>query len=141
MVLGTVYQLTVNGVADLFGNAAHTTVSFTRTITIDGSFDDWQSLSPVFSGPIGTAGAADFKDIYVYSDASRYYFRVILWQDIPPGDGQFPLYADLFFDTDNDSATGYPTVGPVGSELLTESSFGYQKKNKGFNEGGINDLN
>ncbi|PYI84218.1 MAG: hypothetical protein DME26_13630, partial [Verrucomicrobia bacterium] len=141
MVLGTVYQLTVNGVADLFGNAAHTTVSFTRTITIDGSFDDWQSLSPVFSGPIGTAGAADFKDIYVYSDASRYDFRVILWQDIPPGDGQFPLYADLFFDTDNDSATGYPAVGPVGSELLTESGFGYQEKNGGFNEGGINGLN
>lgn len=141
MVLGTVYQLTVNGVTDLFGNAANTTVSFTRTITIDGSFDDWQSLSPVFSGPIGTAGAADFKDIYVYSDATRYSFRVTLWQDIPPGDGQFPSYAQMFFDTDNNSVTGHSPVGGVGSELLIESGFGYQEKNGGFNEGSINDLN
>jgi len=141
LVLGTIYQLTVNGVADLFGNAANTTVSFTRTITIDGSFDDWQGFAPIFSGPIGSAGAADFKDIYVYSDASRYYFRVTLWQDIPPGDGQFPFYVDMFFDTDNDNLTGYPAIGPVGSELLIESGFGYQEKNGAFNEGGINGLN
>lgn len=144
MVFGTVYQLTVNGVNDLFGNTAHTTVSFTRTITIDGIFDDWQSLSPVFSGPIGAAGAADFKDIYVYSDASRYCFRVTLWQDTPPGDGQFhfPVYVDMFFDTDNDNATGYPAVGPVGSELLIESGFGWQEKNGNFNDGfEINGLN
>jgi hypothetical protein len=142
LVLGTIYQLTVNGVSDLFGNIAHTTVSFSRTITIDGSFDDWQGLSPLFSGPIGSAGAADFKDIYVYSDADRYCFRVTLWQDIAPGDGQFPDYVDMFFDTDNDNTTGYPAVGPVGSEMLIESGFGYQEKNGNFNDGsGINGLN
>jgi len=142
MLFGTVYQLTVNGVTDLFGNPAHMTVSFARTITIDGSFDDWESLSPAFSGPIGSAGAADFKDIYVYGDASRYYFRVTLWQDILPVDGHFPDYVDMFFDTDNDSATGYPAVGPVGSELLIESGAGYQEKNGGFNDGsGITGLN
>jgi hypothetical protein len=129
-------------VSDLFGNIAHTTVSFARTITIDGSFDDWQGLSPVFSGPIGTAGAADFKDIYAFSDANRYCFRVTLWQDIAPADGQFPDYVDMFFDTDNDSTTGYPAVGPVGSEMLIESGFGYQEKNGNFNDGtGINGLN
>jgi uncharacterized protein (DUF1810 family) len=142
MVFGAIYQLTVNGVTDLFGNAAHTAVSFTRTITIDGSFDDWESLPPIFSGTIGNAGAADFKDIYVYSDASRYCFRVTLWQDISPSDGQFPFYVDMFFDTDNDNATGYPAVGPVGSELLIESGAGYQEKNGSFNDGfGINGLN
>jgi len=141
LVLGTVYQLSVNGVTDLFGNVAHTTDSFTRTISIDGSFDDWQSIAPAFSGPIGSAGAADFKDIYVYSDANHYYFRVVLWQDIPPADGQFPSYVDMFFDTDNDSATGFPATGPVGSEMLIESGNGFQEKNGTFNDGsGINDL-
>lgn len=138
MTLGTLYQLTVNGVTDLFGNAAHATVPFTRTITIDGSFADWQGISPVFSGPIGTAGAADFKDIYLYSDASRYCFRVTLWQDIPSGDGQFPFYVNMFFDTDNNAGSGFSAFG---SELLIQSGFSYQEKNGGFNEGPINNLN
>lgn len=138
MGLGTVYQLTVNGVTDLFGNAANSTVSFTRTIQIDGSFDDWASVAPVFSGPIGTAGAADFKDIYLYSDASRYYFRVTLWQDIPSVSGRFPDFVNMFFDTDNNAATGFSAFG---SEILIQSGFGYQEKNGGFNEGGLNNLN
>lgn len=139
MVLGTVYQLTVNGVTDLFGNTAHTTVSFTRTITIDGSFDDWQSIAPIFSGPIGTAGAADFKDIYVFNDANNYYFRVTLWQDVPPGSGRFPDYANLYYDTDNNVDSGH-LPGMIGSELLTQSGIGYQEKNGGFNEGDILNL-
>ncbi|MCC6821301.1 MAG: Ig-like domain-containing protein [Verrucomicrobia subdivision 3 bacterium] len=138
LIMGVVYQLTVNGVTDLFGNAAHTTAAFTRTISIDGNFDDWQGVVPSYSGPIGAAGAADFKDIYLLSDASHYYFCVTLWQDIPPGDGQFPAYVNMFFDTDNDGGTGY---APVGSELLIQSGYSYQEKNGGFNEGGINDLN
>jgi hypothetical protein len=138
MTLGTVYQLSVNGVTDPFGNAGNSTVSFTRTITIDGSFDDWTGVSPVFSGPIGLPNAADFKDIYLYSDASHYYFRVTLWQDIPSGDGQFPFYVNMFFDTDNNAGTGF---GVFGSEMLIQSGFSYQEKNGGFNEGSINNLN
>jgi hypothetical protein len=137
MTLGTVYQLSVNGVTDVFGNAVHMALSFTRTITIDGAFDDWQGIAPIYSGPIGNAGAADFKDIYVYSDASKYYFRVTLWQDIPPENGQFPFYVNMLFDTDNNSGTGFSAVG---SELI-QSGFSYQQKNGGFNEGSINDLN
>lgn len=138
LILGTVYQLTVNGVTDLYGNAAHGTASFTRTITIDGSFDDWQGIAPLYSGPIGTAGAADFKDIYLYSDAGHYYFRVTLWQDIPLGTGRFPDYANMFFDTDNDATTGF---SGFGSEMLIQSGFSYQEKNGGFNEGSIDNLN
>lgn len=138
MTLATIYQLKVLGVTDLFGNAANSTISFTRTITIDGSFADWQGIAPLFSGPIGTAGAADFQDIYAYSDASHYYFRVTLWQDIPSGAGQFPFYVNMFFDTDNNAATGFSVYG---SEMLIQSGFSYQQKNGGFNEGSINALN
>jgi len=138
LLLGTLYTLKINGVNDLFGNAAHTTVSFARSITIDGSFDDWSGVTPIYSGPSGVDGAADFKDIYVYNDATSYYFFVTLWHDIPSGAGQFPAYVNMFFNTDNDPNTGYTAVG---SDLLIQSGFGYQEKNGGFNEGGINGLN
>ncbi len=142
MNLGTVYTLTVNGVADVFGNVAVVSGQFARVITIDGSFDDWGGVAPVYSSsaPSGLTGAADFKDIYMYNDASYYYFRVTLWTDIDSGSGQFPAYVNMFFDTDNNIGTGYGP-GALGSEMLIQSGYGYQEKNGGFNEGGINGLN
>ena len=140
MNFGTIYALSVNGVNDLFGNPAATTASFARAITIDGSFDDWQGMAPLYSGPSGNDGAADFAAIYVYDDANSYYFRVTLWHDIPPASGQFPDYVNMFFNTDDNLSTGYdPNF--IGSELLVQSGFSYQEKNGGFNEGSIDNLN
>ncbi len=139
MSLGVVYTLSVNGVKDLFGNAAVTAGSFTRGIAIDGDFGDWDGIAPIYSGPIGNPDAADFKDIYVFNDAKQYYFRVTLWHDVPPDAGRFPDYANLFYDTDNNVNSGF-LPGTIGSELLTQSGFGYQEKNGGFNEGGIDNL-
>ena len=137
--LGTLYTLNANGVKDLYGNAAMASGDFTRGITIDGDFSDWDGVAPIYSGPIGTDGAADFKDIYMFNDANNYYFRVTLWHDIPAASGEFPLYANIYYDTDNDVSTGH-LPGTIGAELLTESGAGYQEKNGGFNEGGINGL-
>ena len=141
MSFGTVYTLTINGVKDLFGNASHTAGQFTRGIIIDGAFDDWTSVTPVYSSdaPSGNTNAADFKDIYVYNDADYYYFRVTLWADIDPASGQFPAFVNMFFDTDNNPGTGY---GAIGSELLVQSGFSYQEKNGGFNDNApLNGLN
>jgi hypothetical protein len=135
--LGTVYTLTINGVNDLFGNTANTTASFARSVTIDGSFDDWEGVTPIYSGPSGLDGAADFQDIYIYNDASFYYFRVTLYHDIPPDAGQFPSYVNMFFNTDGDPNTGYSAIG---SDLLIQSGFGYDEKSGGFNDGSINGL-
>jgi hypothetical protein len=140
MSLGSLYTLSVNGVKDLFGNAAVTAGGFTRGITIDGDFSDWDGLAPIYtSDTSGTPSAADFKAVYAFNDANNYYFRVTLWQDIPAAAGQFPLYANIYYDTDNNVNTGH-LPGTIGSELLTQSGFGYQEKNGGFNEGGINGL-
>jgi hypothetical protein len=138
LTLGSVHTLAINGVMDLYGNVTHTTVTFSPTITIDGDMSDWTGVAPIYSGPSGTDGAADFKDIYMYSDANNYYFRVTLWHDIPPSAGQFPAYVNMFFNTDKDPNTGYSAIG---SELLIQSGFSYQEKNGGFNEGAINGLN
>ena len=141
MNFGAVYTLSVNGVKDVFGNAAHVSGQFTRDITVDGSFDDWVGLTPIYSSgaPTGNTDAADFKDIYVYNDANYYYFRVTLWADIAPASGQFPAYVNMLFDTDNDAGTGYSAIG---SEMLVQSGFAYQEKDGNFNDGfGINGLN
>jgi hypothetical protein len=141
MSFGSVYTLTVNGVKDLFGNVSHTAGQFTRGIIIDGAFDDWTGVAPVYSSDAasGMLNAADFKDIYVFNDADYYYFRVTLWADIAPADGQFPAYANMFFDTDNNPVTGY---GTIGSELLVQSGFSYQEKNGTFNDNApLNGLN
>jgi hypothetical protein len=132
--LGTVYTLTINGVDDLFGNALATSAQFTRGITIDGSFDDWDGLAPVYStsAASGNTGAADFKDIYVFNDANYFYFRVTLWTDLDPSAGHFPAYVNMFFDTDNDPTTGYSAIG---SEMLIQSGYSYQEKDGGFNDG------
>jgi hypothetical protein len=138
---GVLYTLSVNGVNDLFGNKVVMTGSFARDITIDGSFDDWDGIAPIYTGPSQTTTlAADFASIYVFNDADNYYFRVTLWNDIDPAYGEFPAYANLYFDTDNNVNTGH-LPGTIGSELLLESGAGYQEKNGGFNEGGINGLN
>jgi hypothetical protein len=137
---GLAYSLSVNGVKDLFGNVLETAGTFARTITIDGSFGDWDGMTPLYSGSSGTDGAADFEDIYVFDDANYYYFRVTLWHDIPSASGQFPAYVNMFFDTDNNVGTGY-FAGTIGSELLVQSGYSYQEKNGGFNEGSINGLN
>jgi len=141
LTLYAIYTLSVNGVKDLFGNAAVTAGAFTRDITIDGNFGDWNGLAPIYSSDTsGTDGAADFKDVYMFNDASNYYFLVTLWHDIPPASGQFPLYANIYYDTDNDVSTGF-SPGLYGSELLTQSGSGYQEKNGNFNDGfGINGL-
>lgn len=142
LTVGTVYNLAIHGVMDLFGNVAAASGQFTRDITIDGSFDDWTGISPIYTstGPSGNTGAADFAAIYVFNDANYYYFRVTLWSDIPPADGQFPYYVNMEFDTDNNAATGY---GSIGSEMLIQSGYSYQEKNGGFNDGvgSINGLN
>jgi hypothetical protein len=143
LAFGTVYTLSINGVTDLFGNPAHTSASFVRGITIDGSFDDWAGVSPIYTtGAPSASGGADFKEIYALNDANYYYFRVVLWGDIPPASGQFPYYANLYFDTDNDPTTGLLTVGSpglgysaIGSEMLCQSGASYQEKNGNFNDG------
>jgi hypothetical protein len=143
MNFGTVYSLTVNGVHDLFGNSANVTGQFARDITIDGSFDDWTGLAPIYTSTsaTGNSNAADFEAIYVYNDANFYYFRVTLWTDINPASGEFPDFVNMYFDTDNNPATGFQTFNGIGSEMLVQNGFGYQEKDGTFNDGyGINGL-
>ncbi len=142
MSFGTTYTLTVTGVKDTFGNIAHVSGQFARSITIDGSFDDWTGLAPIYTSaaPSGNTDAADVEAIYMFDDTNYYYFRVTLWTDVDSSSGYyFPSFVSMYYDTDNNPSTGY---GIVGSELLVQSGFSYQEKDGSFNDGHpINGLN
>lgn len=134
---GTVYTLAIRGVKDRFNNAASTTARFRATIAIDGSFDDWAGIAPAVSEPQNNVDGKEFKDIFVANDDDFLYVRFSFHAEI----GQLPVdaYFHIFFDTDNDPSTGFPTVG-IGSEMMIENGGGYQQKNGQFNEGLVRDL-
>jgi hypothetical protein len=135
--LGSKYTLNVAEVKDRFNNVISPSAqSFTSTIVIDGSFDDWAGLQILATdAQESPAAGTDFKDIWATSDADHIYIRFTLYA---PGDPSTFLN-NIFVDADNDSATGYGAFG-IGSEMLIQSGAGYQEKNGGFNEGGINGL-
>ncbi len=133
---GTVYVLTVNGIADGAGHliGANSQMAFISTILLDGSFDDWEGVPLLYSQDQGLTNAAEWKEVYAYNDAEYIYFHVTLWE---PND-LLNAQNNFFFDTDNDSTTGNASWG--GSELLIQEGVGYQEKNGGFNEGLVNGL-
>ena len=133
---GLTYVLAVSRVLDEAGNpiAPSSQMSFTSSILIDGSFDDWAGVPLLYSNDPGSPTATDFKEVYAYNDANYLYFRLTLWEPSDLLGGQ----NNLFFDTDNNPATGNAFWG--GAELLIQGVTGYQEKNGGFNEGLINGL-
>ena len=136
--LGTVYTVSVSGVRDAFGNAIGAPVSrrFRSTIQIDGLFADW-AVVPLALGDAQespTAGT-DFKDVWITNDTDYVYIRFTLYSEGNPN----TWLNNIFIDTDNAPATGFPVRG-LGSELLIQQGAGYQEKGGGFNEGGIDGL-
>jgi hypothetical protein len=133
--LGEFHCITVSNVRDLFNNAiVPVSVPFISTILIDGSFDDWAGVPLAYTDGIDQLTASDFKDIYITNDADYFFVRVTLHS--PSDLGIF--YNNIFIDADNNAGTGYSFR--IGSEMLIQGGGGYQEKNRGFNEGGINGL-
>jgi hypothetical protein len=139
--LGKLYVVTVNGVKDLLDNPAVNSVgSFRPTITMDGSFGDWANVPSLL--PLGAdqqsstnAGAINWRNVYAWNDADFLYFRVTCWTPATLQSG----YVQLFFDTDNNSGTGYQYWH--GTELEVDTAKGSQEKNGSYNEGPVNGLN
>jgi hypothetical protein len=133
---GAFHCVTINNVRDLFNNTIlpGTAVPFAPTILIDGSFDDWAGVPVAYADGVDQPTASDYKDIYITNDADHIFIRVTLHS--PSDLGIF--YNNIFVDADNNSGSGYPFR--IGSEMLIQGGGGYQEKNGGFNEGGINAL-
>ena len=133
---GAFHCVTISNVRDLFNNAIlpGTTAPLVPTILIDGTFDDWAGVPLAYSDAVDQLTASDYKDIYITNDTDYIFIRVTLHS--PSDLGIF--YNNIFIDADNNSASGFSFR--VGSEMLIQGGSGYQERNGGFNEGGINGL-
>lgn len=133
---GVLSCVTVNGVRDLFNNAIlpNSSAPFVSTILIDGSFDDWAEVPLAHADAVDLPTASDYQNIFVTNDATHLFVRVTLHAASDLG----IFYNNIFVDGDNISGTGFNFR--VGSEMLIQGGGGYQQKNGGFNEGGINGL-
>ena len=137
LTFGANYTLGASGVEDLFGNSGNPTATFRATILIDGDFSDWEGITPLATEFQNSDEGLEFKEIFAADDENYLYLRFSFYADV----GQLPVdrYFHIFSDTDNDLATGFPTVG-LGSEMMIENGNGYQQKNGQFNEGGLVDM-
>lgn len=108
------------------------------TITVDGDVSDWGAAAPLLTDAADNGTGIDFNQVWIANDDDYIYVRFTLHS---PGD-PFTFQSNYFFDGDNDSGTGYNVdgLGIFGSEMLVQAGAGYQEKNGGFNEGGINGL-
>lgn len=114
---GQVYQLTVAGVKDRFGNAVSANTVFRSTILIDGAFDDWINV------PVGliqdqiNPGTVEFKELSITNDNDYLYIRFSLFAPAGPLDPALwsdrNQHYDVIIDTDQDSATGTWSGGDV----------------------------
>ena len=107
--------------------------SFKR-ITIDGSFADWTGVPLAYEDPADSPTSADYRRIWIANDEQFLYVRFTLERAEDP----FTANDNLFVDADQDSTTGFGIL--VGSEMLVQGGAGYQERNGGFNEGGIDGL-
>lgn len=107
-----------------------------KHITIDGSFGDWTGVPLLHSDPLDNPTTVDYADIYLANDDNYLYIRFTIHAPADP----FTSARNIFIDADNNALTGFNAGGYVGSEMLIQSGAGYQEKNGGFNEGGINGL-
>ena len=133
---GVLHCVGVNGVRDLFSNpvAPGTSAPFVSTILIDGSFGDWAGVPLAYTDGVDLLTASDYQNVFITNDASHIFIRVTL--HTPSDLGIF--YNNIFVDGDNNTGTGFNFR--VGSEMLIQGGGGFQEKNGGFNEGGIDGL-
>ncbi len=84
-------------------------------IFLDGSFNDWQTISPLYNDPVGDAqgNPVDFQHLWSSNDENYLFFKIEIGVELNLQDlNQITLY----LDTDNNSQTGTPIHG-IGAEL------------------------
>lgn len=109
-----------------------------RSITMDGTFDDWAGVPVLAIAPF-TNTVVNFATLAAANDSNYLYLHFTLYGSGAP-------YSDfnshIFVDADNNGASGYvPTGLSLGSEFMIESGAGYDERNGVFNAGSVSGLN
>lgn len=80
----------------------------TASITIDGSFDDWNDVSPVLSDPgddASRSGAGgDLENIYLAKSGDNLYLRFEVWYDSVDASNDYNVWFDMNEDQQTDDA-------------------------------------
>ena len=136
-MFGTVYNLTASGVRDVFDNPGTSSAPFRSSILIDGDFEDWGGIGPIVSIPQENPGTPEFKDFYLANDSDYLYLRFSFHEPVGP----LPTdhYYHIYLDADHNASSGRAAAA-IGIEVMIENGAGYQQKNGGFNEGGVDGL-
>lgn len=86
-----------------------------QTIRIDGNFDDWADIEPIFVDDIndGQSNGIDLERVWAYNDQTFLYFRFEINKEINlQEDNELSIYLDY----DDDINTGFKING-IGSEI------------------------
>jgi hypothetical protein len=88
---------------------------FGQTIRIDGNFDDWADIDPIFVDATndGQSNGIDLERIWAYNDQTFLYFRFELNKEINLQENN---ELAIYIDYDNDINTGFKING-IGSEV------------------------
>ena len=84
-------------------------------IIVDGSFEDWEGVAPVYEDAAGdqTTGEVDFGRLWIANDENWLHFSLEVGTEVNiQGDNLI----SIFLDTDNDASTGQPWHG-LGAEM------------------------
>jgi endonuclease/exonuclease/phosphatase family metal-dependent hydrolase len=82
-------------------------------IQLDGFFDDWADVTPLYMDAAGDGGTVDFRNVAVANDQDYLYIRFEVTGDVQPDEQQ---NMELYLDTDLNAATG-TAFGGIGAEL------------------------
>ena len=84
-------------------------------IFVDGLFEDWDAITPVYNDPAAdqTSGDVDFGRLWIANDENWLHFSLEVGSEVNIQGGNL---ISIFLDTDNDAATGQPRHG-IGAEL------------------------
>ncbi|MBN1417551.1 MAG: hypothetical protein JXP34_02180 [Planctomycetes bacterium] len=118
-----------------------------RTIRIDGGFDQWGDVAPVYRDDIGDTFARDFPgyndcaryvdrsgrndiaDLHVARDDRHVYFHVRTREPISPAEG--PSWMWLFIDADRDPRTGWEGFDFIANRTLRDPGTAVLERNAG----------
>lgn len=85
----------------------------TLAATMDGHFDEWSSVSPVWTDPAGDGSTVDFRRLWLADDARFLFLRIEVTNEIQLDESNSLV---VYLDTDNNAGTGL-AVGGIGAEL------------------------
>ncbi|MEE9438682.1 MAG: endonuclease/exonuclease/phosphatase family protein [Saprospiraceae bacterium] len=90
-------------------------LSYSQQILIDGNFDDWNTIEPIFIDGIGDGqnNGIDLTKIWITSDANNFYLKFTLGKEIDLSENN---ELAIYIDYDNNINTGYKING-IGAEL------------------------